>query len=92
MSYGSYNGPDLPGKGEEGQRCNRSSCQSVGAIWYNHGSGSWYCANCRADIEFDTFNSRDWVANFLPRLGHPMFETRAMMDARATPLNDGEGQ
>lgn len=82
MTYGSYNGPDLPGKGQEGQRCNRSSCQAVGAIWYNHGSHSWYCGSCRNDIEFDSFNIREWERNWKPRLGHPQFETREMMNQR----------
>lgn len=82
MAYGDYSGPDLPGKGIEGARCNRSRCQAVGAVWYNHGSHSWYCESCRNDIEFDEFNLRDWQKNFQPQLGHPMFETREQMDTR----------
>ena len=82
MAYGSYSGPNLPGKGEEGKRCNRSTCQAWGAVYFNHGSGSWYCPSCREQIEFDSFNLRDWRSNYQPELGHPMFETREEMDAR----------
>lgn len=79
MPYGAYNGPD---KGLEGGSCNRSTCQDSPAIWYNHGSLSWYCESCRRDIEFDSFNYTDWERNWRPQLGHPMFETRGMMEAR----------
>lgn len=69
-------------KGQENGSCNRAACQRPGAIWYNHGSHAWYCQNCRSDIEFDPFNKRDWDQNWFPKKGHPMFETREMMDAR----------
>lgn len=82
MAYGDYNGPDKPDKGKEDGSCNRSRCQATPAIWWNHGSHSWYCASCRRDIEFDSFNLRDWKRDFEPRLKHPMFETRQMMDDR----------
>jgi len=82
MAYGDYEGPNKPHKGKEGGACNRTACQAEPAIWWNHGSYSWYCADCRHDIETDAFNSRDWDRNFRPRLGHPMFETREMMTAR----------
>lgn len=82
MSYGDYDGPDKADKGYEGGSCNRGRCQASPAIWYNHGSFKWYCADCRKDIEFDSFNMRDWRRNFEPKLGHQMFETREMIDAR----------
>lgn len=82
MAYGDYDGPDKEDKGKEGGSCNRSRCQTSPAIWYNHGSYSWYCADCRRTIEFDSFNKRHWDRDWLPRVGHPQFETREMMDAR----------
>lgn len=82
MAYGDYNGPDKPDKGKEGGSCNRTRCQCAPAIWYNHGSYSWYCTECRLDIEFDVVNLLEWQTDFQPRLGHPMFETREMMDKR----------
>ncbi len=80
MAYGDYDGPDKADKGHEGGSCNRRRCQAPNAIWFNHGSLSWYCADCRKDIEFDSFNFRDWNKD---NRGHPMFETREMMNARA---------
>jgi len=82
MPYPQYEGPDKPNKGAEGGACNRSRCQDEPALWYNHGSYAWYCAGCRQEIQFDSFNLRDWQRNFEPRLKHPMFETRDMMTAR----------
>lgn len=82
MAYGDYSGPDKPNKGHEGGACNRQSCQSEPANWFNHGSHAWYCDDCRVAIEFDPVNSRNWESNWRPRLGHPMFETRAMLAAR----------
>ena len=82
MAYGDYSGPDKPDKGQEGGSCNRTLCQASRAIWYNHGSHSWYCADCRTDIEFDSFNWRDWQTNHKPTCGHPMFETRKMIEDR----------
>lgn len=93
MAYGDYDGPDKPDKGEENGSCNRGRCQCSPARWYNHGSLSWYCDDCRRAIEFDPVNLRDWQRNFQPKCGHPMFETRDMMTARlpgyTTPLPDG---
>jgi hypothetical protein len=96
MAYGDYDGPNFPDKGKENGRCNRTRCQAPNAKWYNHGSNAWYCGQCRAEIQFDSFNMRDWHRNFRPRLGHPMFETREMMrdrlDASASlpaPANGG---
>ena len=89
MAYGDYSGPDKPDKGHEGGACNRQRCQAEPANWYNHGSNSWYCDDCRRDIQFDSFNLRDWERNWQPRVGHPMFETRQMMDVRATPSTEG---
>ena len=80
MAYGDYNGPNKADKGKEGGSCNRTRCQAPDAVWYNHGSMSWYCEDCRRDIQYDSFNYRDWQLNWLPRVGHPMFETREMMN------------
>jgi len=74
---------EKPNKGLEGGACNRRSCQAEPALWYNHGSYSWYCADCARDIGQDTFNLRDWKLRWEPQCGHPMFETREQMDARA---------
>lgn len=82
MAYGDYDGPNKPDKGMEGGSCNRTRCQSAPALWYNHGSYSWYCGDCRQQIEFDPINSADWQRVFFPRLQHPMFETREMIAAR----------
>lgn len=82
MAYGDYDGPNKPDKGLEGGSCNRTRCQSAPALWYNHGSHSWYCEDCRHDIEFDVVNLYDWKMRWWPKLRHPMFETREMMDAR----------
>lgn len=83
MAYGDYNGPNKPDKGKEGGSCNRTRCQCATANWYNHGSYAWYCDDCRYQIQFDHMNLRDWQTRWQPKCGHPMFETREMMDARA---------
>lgn len=77
MAYGDYRGPDKPNKGQENGACNRSACQCEPAIWYNHGSLKWYCEECK--IALDRANRQGWDAL---NTGHPMFETRAMLDAR----------
>lgn len=82
MAYGDYSGPNKPDKGKEGGSCNRTLCQASPAEWWNHGSYSWYCADCRQQIEFDTVNRAHWQREFYPRLKHPMFETRQMMTDR----------
>ena len=82
MSYGDHTGPDMADKGQEGGSCNRGLCQAPDAIWFNHGSLKWYCAECRDAIEFDRVNFASWAVDHYPRCGHPMFETREMMDAR----------
>lgn len=87
MAYGDYDGPDKPDKGKEGGPCNRTRCQASPANWYNHGSHSWYCAECRSDIEFDPFNHSGWLKDHQPKCGHPMFETREMMDSRSAREN-----
>jgi len=86
MAYGDYNGADKPNKGHEGGACNRTRCQCEPAVWYNHGSMSWYCEDCARDIGQDSFNLRDWKLNYEPRRGHPMFETRTMMNQRVNTL------
>lgn len=98
MAYGDYTGPDKPNKGHEGGACNRTRCQCEPALWFNHGSRSWYCEDCARDIGQDSFNLRDWKLNYEPQLGHPMFETRDMIDdrekgiARLGPLSDAIAQ
>lgn len=73
---------DKPNKGHEGGACNRQRCQTEPAPWYNHGSHSWYCGDCRESLEFDSFNLREWNTNWLPRLGYPQFETAQMIKDR----------
>lgn len=80
MAYGDYDGPDKPDKGKEGGSCNRGRCQCSPARWYNHGSFSWYCDDCKDQI-YDAVGQRLWAKDF-PNAGHPMFETREMMDSR----------
>lgn len=80
MSYGDYDGPDKDDKGREGGSCNRTRCQAAPANWFNHGSHSWYCADCRKELE--RANKRDWDNNLREMLGYPMFETREMIEAR----------
>lgn len=89
MAYGDYDGPDKADKGKENGSCNRGRCQAADAIWFNHGSLSWYCADCRENIEFDPFNLRGWRLDHEPKCGHPMFETREMMEARLAILVEG---
>jgi hypothetical protein len=80
MAYGDYDGPNKPDKGHEGGSCNRARCQASPALWYNHGSFSWYCHSCRNQI-YDAVGRRYWAQDF-PNAGHDMFETREQMDAR----------
>jgi hypothetical protein len=61
--------PNLPGKGEKGQRCNRSACQLPGAYWYNHSTMKHYCGTCADLINADGGKFRD---SFLESLGHPL--------------------
>lgn len=74
--------PEKPNKGLEGGACNRRSCQAEPALYYNHGSHSWYCGACKRDIGDDHVNLRGWNLDHRPRCGHDMFETREQMDAR----------
>lgn len=91
MAFGDYSGPNKPDKGHEGGSCNRTRCQASPAIWYNHGSHSWYCGDCARDIGDDLVNARNWPIDFArifpDRPLHPMFETREQIDARKVPLN-----
>lgn len=80
MAYGDYSGPDKADKGQEGGSCNRRRCQCSPANWYNHGSLSWYCEECKDQI-YDDVGQRYWKQDF-PNAEHPMFETRAMIAAR----------
>lgn len=82
MAYGDYDGPNKPDKAEEGGSCNRTRCQCSPALWLNHANSKWYCRECARDIGMDAFNYRDWKTNYEPKYGHPMFETREMIDAR----------
>lgn len=88
MAYGDYSGPDKADKGKEGGSCNRGRCQCAPARWWNHGSYSWYCDDCARDIGQDPMNKRDWERMYQQKLGHPMFETREMINARTTPTTD----
>lgn len=72
-------------KGKENGCCNRSSCLGEGAIWYNHGSYSWYCTGCMTWI-YDDWAKANWIKDF-PNVMHPMFETREMMDIRTGKEN-----
>ncbi|WLJ71158.1 hypothetical protein [Sphingomonas phage Carli] len=88
MAYGDLplDAPEKPNKGHEGGACNRRACQAEPALWYNHGSYSWYCEDCAKQIGGDHVNERNWYADFarfFPRQERfPMFETREMMDTR----------
>jgi hypothetical protein len=86
MAFGDYSGPDKPNKGKEEGACNRQRCQAEPASFYNHGSFRWYCADCARDIGQDAVNARTWPVDFARMFPgeplHPMFETRAQMDAR----------
>lgn len=88
MAYGDLplDAPEKPNKGQEGGACNRRACQAEPALWWNHGSYSWYCEDCANDIGQDPVNLRGWMANFHRYFPHqiqfPMFETRDMMKAR----------
>jgi hypothetical protein len=89
---GNYTGPDKIDKGREGGSCNQSYCQDSPADYYNHYSGawyyneysgSWYCENCRRQIAIvNKSNYNDWKDNYYPNCKHPMFETRAEINAR----------
>jgi len=86
MAYGDYSGPDKPNKGKEGGACNRQRCQAEPAVFWNHGSHSWYCADCARQIGTDPVNARCWPQDFAVMFPgkalHPMFETRGQMSAR----------
>ncbi len=94
MAYGDLplDAPLKPNKGHEGGACNRQSCQAEPALHFNHGSNSWYCADCARDIGEDRFNKRDWEISFRPRLGHAQFETREEIDAREAKAKTLDGQ
>jgi hypothetical protein len=84
MAYGALplDAPSKPNKGLEGGACNRRSCQAEPALYYNHGSYSWYCGQCAHDIGQDPVNLRHWNASWRPRCGHAQFETREQMNER----------
>ena len=79
MAYGDYDGPDKPDKGHEGGSCNRRRCQAAPALWYNHGSFSWYCKDCARDIGFANRHTFERDTG----LTHGMFETREQMNERS---------
>lgn len=57
----------LPGKGEEGQRCNRTACQKEhSAHFFNTAMNAWYCEPCARDIE--AFSVRVDGVSFFPAL------------------------
>lgn len=84
MTYGDLplDAPEKPNKGMEGGACNRRACQAEPALYWNHGSHSWYCADCARDIGEDPVNKRDWELRHRPTCGHAMFETREEITAR----------
>lgn len=87
MSYGDYSGPNKADNDKEGGSCNCTRYQAPNAIWYNHGSHYWYCEDCRREVGFDPFNRREWQGGgYGKHLGHPMFETREIIEARK--IND----
>jgi hypothetical protein len=92
MAYGDYSGPDKPNKGHEGGACNRRACQAEPALWWNHGSHSWYCADCARDIGDDHVNRAGWDLRHRPSCGHDMFETREQIDAREAREKAPDGQ
>lgn len=59
----------LEGKGEKGQRCNRTACQAPGAYWFNHSTRAYYCGTCADLINGDNQNFRD---SYIEQLGHPL--------------------
>lgn len=84
MAYGDLplDAPEKPNKGQEGGACNRRACQAEPALWWNHGSHSWYCEDCARDIGQDMVNRVDWDLRHRPICGHAMFETREEITAR----------
>lgn len=84
MTYGDLplDAPEKPNKGKEGGACNRRACQAEPALWWNHGSYSWYCEDCAIQIGQDPVNKRDWEHRWQPKVSHPMFETREQINAR----------
>lgn len=80
MAYGDYDGPNKPDKGKENGSCNRGRCQCSPAVWWNHGSFSWYCDDCKEAI-YDATGQRHWKNSF-PNVDFPMMETREMLNAR----------
>ncbi|MEO5867241.1 MAG: hypothetical protein ABIS14_12780 [Sphingomonas sp.] len=90
MAYGDlpFGAPHKPNKGHEGGACNRERCQAEPALHYNHGSYSWYCADCARDIGQDFFNLHDWNKRWKPKCGHDQFETREQMNARSTGFGE----
>lgn len=94
MSYGDLppGAPHKPNKGLEGGACNRERCQAEPALYYNHGSYSWYCVDCARDIGLDPVNFRDWEMRWRPRCGHAQFETREEIDAREARIKTIDGK
>ena len=84
MVYGNlpHDATEKLNKGLEGGACNRQRCQAEPALYYNHGSHKWYCADCARDIGDDPVNKRDWDLRWRPKLNHDMFETREQMNNR----------
>ena len=89
MAYGDLplDAPFKPNKGLEGGACNRQSCQTEPANYYNHGSHAWYCWDCANSIGNDVVNHLNWMSNHYPQCQHPMFEDRQMMNNREHSLD-----
>jgi hypothetical protein len=61
------NKPVLEGKGEKGQRCNRTACQAPGAYWYNHSTRAYYCGTCA-----ELINAECAQDSYTQGLGHSL--------------------
>lgn len=59
----------LEGKGEKGQRCNRTACQAPGAYWFNHSTRAYYCGTCADIINNESKRFKD---SYLDDLGHDL--------------------
>ncbi len=72
----------LPGKGQEGERCNRTACQKPhSAHYFNTAMNAWYCEGCARDIE-DYAVKHDHMS-FFPRLAEER-ASRAPKEGRAS--------
>ena len=67
----------LPGKGEEGQRCNRTACQKEHSAHFVHTvMQAWYCEGCARDIE--SFSVRVDGVSFFPALAAERYQQESV--------------